>query len=534
MTTSGRSPVSDFSSKRRSLLVGTASTAALATVGGTGKAAAADGKTETAQPATPAAGPAATATAAQPGFDLDKGNFYRDLLGAAGDSSGATQSIAPTDIPLILWIEDIMQTAWFDALAPYHPTAVGVHSRIARRPASEAATNRNKNIAALHAANVAVKALYPERAPIMRQVLAMVGLNADDDSTDTTTAVGIGNTAAKAVLESRMRDGMNFLGNQGRKYHGQPYEDYTGYEPVNTAYELSDPSRWQPALTTHRRRAGGGPGDQGVFAVQQFLTPHLGRVSAHTFRDAGRFKLARPGHTDHTDRAYRHAVDEILKASAGLTDEHKVKAEFFDNAYQGVLQSTKYAALAHNADLDLDGWIHLLFTSSVAKFDSLIAAWHHKREYDAVRPFSAVRHTYGNRPVTAWGGAGKGTVSDLPADEWTSYLPVSNHPDYPCGTTTVVAAEAQAARRFFGDDVLNWTVKAAAGSSVTEPGAVPAKDVELHYATWSDFEKDCARSRVWAGLHFRKTAERSLEFGTQFGDRAYEFVQRHINGDVED
>ncbi|MFI8537440.1 DUF6851 domain-containing protein [Streptomyces aquilus] len=474
------------------------------------------------------------AAAAPPAFDLDNGNFYRDLLAAAGDSSGASQGIAPTDLPLILWIEDIMQTAWFDALAPYHPTAVGVHSRIARRPAAEAATNRNKNIAALHAANVAVKALYPERAPIMRQVLAMVGLNADDDSTDTTTAVGIGNTAAKAVLESRMHDGMNFLGDEGGKFHGQPYADYTGYVPVNTAYELSDPSRWQPALTTHRRRAGGGPGDEGVFAAQHFLTPHLGRVTAHTFRDADHIKLTRPDHTDHTGLAYRHAVDEILQASAGLTDEHKVKAEFFDNAYQGVLQATKYAALAHNADLDLDGWIHLLFTSSVAKFDSLIAAWHHKREYDAVRPFSAVRHIHGDRPVTAWGGVGKGTVDDLPAAAWASYLPVSNHPEYPCGTTTVIAAEAQAARRFFDDDVLNWTVKAAAGSSVVEPGAVPAKDIELRYATWTDFEKDAAHSRVWAGLHFRETAEQSLEFGTQFGDRAYEFVQRHINGDVED
>lgn len=479
--------------------------------------------------------PAASAAAAPGGFDLDHGNFYRDLLGKAGDASGKTQSISPADIPLIVWIEDVLQTAWFDALAPYHPTAVGVHSRIGRRPASESATNRNKNIAALHAANQVVRALYPDRDAVMRQVLGMVGLNADDASVDPATAVGIGNITGKAVIEARVRDGMNFLGDEGRKYHGGQFDDYTGYRPVNTAYELADPSRWQPALGPHPRRLDGGHGDKGVFAVQQFLTPYLGQVTAHTFQDVREFKLTPPDHTDHTDhRAYQRSVDEILAASAGLTDEQKVKAEFFDNAYLGILQSTKHAALAHNADLDLDDWVHLLFASSVAKLDSLIAAWHHKRAYDAVRPFSAVRHVYGDRNVTAWGGPGKGTVEDLPADEWTGYLPVANHPDYPCGSTAVIAAEAQAARRFLGDDVLGWTHAVDAGSTMTEPGTVPAQALELHYATWTDFEQDCASSRVWAGLHFKETSERSLQFGTQFGDRAYDFVQRHIKGDVED
>jgi hypothetical protein len=39
---------------------------------------------------------------------------------------------------------------------------------------------------------------------------------------------------------------------------------------------------------------------------------------------------------------------------------------------------------------------------------------------------------------------------------------------------------------------------------------------------------------VWAGVHFLTTVERSLDWGAQFGDRAHEFVQRHINGDVQD
>ncbi|AZM48654.1 hypothetical protein DMB38_25240 [Streptomyces sp. WAC 06738] len=53
-------------------------------------------------------------------------------------------------------------------------------------------------------------------------------------------------------------------------------------------------------------------------------------------------------------------------------------------------------------------------------------------------------------------------------------------------------------------------------------------------AAWTDFVRDAAMSRVSAGVNFTKTAERSVEFGMQFGDMAYEFVHRHVEGDVED
>ncbi|MFB7503549.1 DUF6851 domain-containing protein [Streptomyces broussonetiae] len=481
----------------------------------------------------PASGsPSAGAAAGPGGFDLDNGNFFTDLVGKSGDTTGQHQALDPQDVSIIIWIQDMLQTAWFDALAPYHPTAVGVFSRIARRPASESATNRNKNIAALYASYQVIKPVYPDRADVMRQLLTFVGLDPDDESEDPTTAVGIGNTAGKAALKARMHDGMNFLGDEGGAYNAQPYDDYTGYEPVNTAYKLVNPSKWQPQAGPHRRRVGGGPGDKGIFVIQKFATPQLRLVKAHSYKDPARFELDRPEHLDHTNPTrYKRAVDEVLAASASLTDEQKVKTEFFDNTYLGVLQSTKAAGLAH--ELDLDGWVHLLFTSSVAQLDSLIAAWHHKHEDDAVRPASAIRHVYGKTPVTAWGGVGKGTVDDIPADQWTGYLPAGDRPEYPCGTTTLVAAQAQAVRRFLGDDVLEWTQPFPAGTTQTEPGITPAKDIDLHYATWSEFEKDCAESRVWAGVHFKKTAERSLEFGKQFGDLAYEFVQRHINGDVE-
>ncbi|WBB61030.1 hypothetical protein O7599_00260 [Streptomyces sp. WMMC500] len=431
------------------------------------------------------------------------------------------------------WVTHLLQTSWFDALAPYHPTAVGVYSQIPRRPAGESATNRNKNIAGLYAMFQVVKGVFTEREPVLRQAFTALGLDPDDESRDVTTAVGIGNVAGTSVVAARAGDGMNALGGAGRAYHGKPYEDYTDYRPVNTADELADPSRWQPDVEPHRRRTGGGPGDKAIFTAQQFATPQLALVTPQTYKDPGRFRLPDPGHLDHTDaRAYRRAVDEVLAASASLSDEQKMKAEFFEHTPLSVTLSPRAAAMAH--DLDLDGWAQLFLVCSTARFDSLIAAWHHKRAFDAVRPFSAVRHVYRGRKVTAWGGPGKGTVDDMPAEEWAGYLPVGNHPEYPSAFTVLTAAQAQAARSFLGDDVLNWTHAFPAGSGQREPGTVPAADLELTWATWSDFETDCAASRVWAGAHFAQTTRASLAFGGQFGDLAHTFVHRHTTGDIKD
>ena len=80
-------------------------------------------------------------------------------------------------------------------------------------------------------------------------MLTSVGLDPDDASEDKTTPIGIGNLAGKAVVAFREHDGMNQLGDHGgRMYNLQPYADYTGFEPVNTAYDLRDPSKWQPRI----------------------------------------------------------------------------------------------------------------------------------------------------------------------------------------------------------------------------------------------------------------------------------------------
>ena len=91
------------------------------------------------------------------------------------------------DAPLVLRITTMVTNSWFDATAPYHPTAVGVYSRLGRRPASESETNAAMNTALLYASKKVMDSLLPARAEDWRGMLITAGLDPDDDSEDPTT-----------------------------------------------------------------------------------------------------------------------------------------------------------------------------------------------------------------------------------------------------------------------------------------------------------------------------------------------------------
>lgn len=455
-------------------------------------------------------------------IDLNTGNAPLEVvIPTVAPVVFADVSPSGGDATLVLRITTIVTNAWYDASAPYHPTAQGIYSRLGRRPAAEA-TNHNINVATLYASYRVLNSLLPKRTATWRAMMASAGLNPDDTTENTVTPVGIGNLAGKAIVAFRERDGMNQLGDAGgRQYNRQPYSDYTGYEPVNTAYDLRDPSRWQPRVVSS---------GNGLFGVQQFVTPQYGRTRAHSYEDPNRFTVPRPDASDprRSRAAYRAQADEVLAASANLTDHQKMAAELFNNKILSLGFSAVFAAQSRG--LSLLDFIHLDFVTNLAAFDTGVAVWNQKARWDAVRPFSAIRHLYGNRKVTAWGGPGRGTVTDLPASQWKEYLNVADHPEYPSGSASFCGAHAQAARRFLGSDTLNWFVPAPKGSSLIEPGVTPASDIVLSWATWSDFEQECGLTRLWGGVHFRSSIEEGLPFGRAIGEIAYQFFRRHVDG----
>jgi hypothetical protein len=456
------------------------------------------------------------------GYDFATGNAAVEVV-ISTVAPVIFRDISPSggDAPLVLRATTMVTNSWFDASAPYHASAVGVYSRLGRRPASESLTNENINIALLYASYRVLNSLLPSSRAEWRQMLVSVGLDPDDDSTDLATPVGIGNAAGIAVAEGRIHDGMNQLGEAGgRTFNPLPYSDYTGYRPVNSPERLRHPGRWQPDV----QRIG-----IGIYKSQRFVTPQYRFVEPYSFAKARRFRVPKPRKSDPKRWcAYRRQADEVLEASANLDEVQKLKAEIFDNKIDSLGFSAVFAAVSQG--LSLLEFIHLDFLTNMAAFDAGIVIWQEKTRHDAVRPFSAIEYIYRDRPVTAWGGVGRGTVRDLPADEWKSYLEEADHPEYPSASACFCAAHAESARRYLGSDQLGFEVARPAGSSRVEPGITPSEDTVIRWDTWTEFVADCGESRVWAGVHFPAAVEASADLCDAFGETAHDYLLSLIDG----
>lgn len=448
--------------------------------------------------------------------------FFEDVSPTGGDAS------------LVLRITTMLTNAWFDAAAPYdlNGNAVGVYSRLNHRSLEES-TLANINTAVIYASYHVLNSLLPDRATDWDAMLSNAGLS-PNNNIDPTTPDGIGNLAGLGVIEGRERDGMNQLGDEdGRTYNLVPYADYTNYKPVNTAYKLRFPSRWQPDL----QRQG-----MGLYKIQQFVTPQYALTEPYTYPDPRVFSFPRPINSKvWRFRKYKQQADEVLQASAELDDERKMKAEFFDNKLDGIGDSAEHVWRTRIAQDDLVqsllDFIYLELLTNMAAFDAGIPVWQEKRRYDAVRPYSAIRFIYGNQPVTAWGGPGRGTVNDLPANEWKSYLEEADHPEYPSASTCFCYAHAQAVRSYIPlgsemplGDTLNWTVLQEKGSSRIEPGITPDSNINLTFETWTDWANDCGQSRIWAGVHFQSAVDESANVCSVFGDMAHAYLVSLLDG----
>ena len=456
--------------------------------------------------------------------DLENGNSAIEVI-IPRVIPAIFQSVSPSggDAPLVLRVTTLITNAWFDAIAPYHPSAVGVYSQLGRRPDVESANNYAMNVAMIYASYRVLNSLLPQHAQDWRNMLIDVGLDPDDEQQNTTSPIGIGNMAGNALVAVREHDGMNQLGDEGGvKYNRKPYSNYTNYAPVNSAYELTNPSRWQPAITS----TGGG-----LFKVQQFVTAQLGQTLPYSYPRHRRFPAPFPSASQfNNSEQYKQQADDVLQASANLSDRQKMIAELFDNKINSLGFSALFASQVNG--MSLPQFVHYDFLTNLASFDTAIAVWKEKRHYDAVRPFSAIAHLYGDSLITAWGGPGQGTVVDLPASQWTSYLNVADHPEYPSASASFCAAHAQASRLFLGSDTLGWTVPFPQGSSMVEPGMTPASDISVTWNTWTEFEQDCGQSRFWAGVHFPASIPAGQDIGHSIAILAFDFVSRHINGNA--
>jgi hypothetical protein len=436
-------------------------------------------------------------------------------------------SLPPTVVSRVL---AIVQTSVYDAWAAYDPVAVGTQwSGSLRRPASEhddAAGYKSKAIS--YAAYRALQDLFPDDAShkLLKEFMTELKYDPNDTTEDVNTAAGIGNVAARAVLDARKYDGSN---QYPERKEDAPYSDTSGYQPVNTSDTVNFRWRWQPL------HVNGKP--------QTFATPHWGNVTPFALSRPNQFVVPGPD----LRKDYKKAVHEVVQFSAKLTDTDKATAEYWADGPRTELppghNAIFAAALCRKAGNNIDNDVKMLFLQANAVLDAGIAAWHYKVEHDFVRPVTLVRELYRGQKIRAWGGPYKGTVSML-GEKWQPYQPATfvtpPFAEYVSGHSTFSAASFEVLRSFTGSDALNLSVTIKKGSSKIEPPrdtpyepGEPSKDIKLTWPTMQAAADNAGLSRRYGGIHFSEGDLHGRALGTRIGQAVYQKAQRYFTGKAQ-
>jgi hypothetical protein len=435
--------------------------------------------------------------------------------------------------PMIARALAIAHTCMYDAWAAYDAKAVGTQlgGSLRRPPAERTLANKQKAIS-FAAYRALVDLFRSDQASVYDPLMASLGYDPNDLSTDTTTPSGIGNVACAAVLNFRHHDGSNQLGD----LHPGAYSDYTGYVPVNAPSTVpvdpatvSDPDRWQPLTYNNGVKVI----TQGFLGAQWFKVIPFALTSGHEFRwFEGLFGPAKYGF-----QAYQEQAQELVNLSAGLTDRQKMIAEYWANGPHTETPPGHWNLFAQFVSArdhhSLDDDVKMFFALTNACFDAGIAAWDGKRAFDSVRPVTAVPYLFQGQTIHAWGGPGKGTIS-MDGSQWIPYqpstFPTPPFPEYISGHSTFSAAAAAVLRSWKGSDSFGASVTFAPGSSTIEPGLTPARTVTLQWRTFTDAANEAGVSRRYGGIHFLAGDLMGRFVGDLVGFQVWQKAQTYFNG----
>jgi hypothetical protein len=434
----------------------------------------------------------------------------------------------------------VVHTAIYDAWAAYDPVAVGTRmGGNLRQPAAER-TLDNKNRAVSFAAYATLVDLFPARQGIYRQ--QMTDLSYAVDGSDTSTAAMVGGAAAQAVLDFRQRDGANQLGDEPGGTPGVAYSDYTGYRPVNTWDKINDPDRWQPLCIPLPPQGA----TECTGSIQRFLTPFWAKVtsfaltSASQFRPSGAYTYLGPD--GKPSGKYVDEIDKMTQYSKQLDDTRKTMAEYWEDGPGSVTppghwnQFAQWVARRDTNTIDEDA--RLFFALNGALLDASISAWDGKRNWDSIRPISAIRWLQRGKIIQAWGGPYKGP-SYIRGEDWIPYRP-PNDPappfaEYASGHSTFSGAAAEVLTGFTGRGNFELTVIIPAGSSKVEPRTatqpgVPAKPITFKWTNFRYAAEQAGLSRQYGGIHFEHGDKDAREAGSRVGKNAWAKALTYFNG----
>jgi hypothetical protein len=396
----------------------------------------------------------------------------------------------PPGPPAVARALAMIHTAQYEAWSQYRVNAVGtlLGDRYRQWPSDDHWSDQTAAMS--YAAYRVLVDLFPEMQQYLDWQMGNYGFDPSVTTTDPYTPAGLGNLAAAAILAYRHDDGANQLGDR----HPGAYSDYTGYEPVNSPDTVVDLNRWQP-LATPNGNFQGGCIDDGSVIVQTFIGPHWGNVVPFALEDGGAIVPSEePAY--YPSEAFTQQARDIVNVSANLTEPQKAMAEYWADGPSSEFPPGHWALFGQVVSLrdqhTLDDDAKLFFALSNANLDAGILAWGIKRDYDSVRPITAIQELFRGQRIRAWAGPYQGTQW-INGEDWMPYQAACfvspAFAEFVSGHSTFSAASAEVLATFTGSDAFGY-------SDVFEYSEVEYihKPVELTWATFSEAADEAGMS----------------------------------------
>ncbi|GMG83025.1 hypothetical protein LNKW23_22380 [Paralimibaculum aggregatum] len=467
----------------------------------------------------------------------------------------------------------LTHTAIFDAWASYDPVAVGVSVGDTLQQAAVDNTEANKTEAMSFAAYAVLRELFPEQGEIFDAAMAELGFPVNLGLVAPDSPASLGLLVAETLMAERRGDGSN---------QENGYADTSGYAPVNLSSEaIVDITRWTPENVPID------PEDDSPDQV--FLTAHWGGVTPFALDDAAAMRPEPPAGffvegVDATldietatitfngpeapapvavspelvgsviNPEFIAQAERLVTASAALTDEQKLIAEFWEDGGgtsfpPGTWMTFgEFVSASHDNTLDEDAVLFLALGNAV--FDAGIATWESKVFYDYTRPVRAIRELgalgligeAGTDELTgedgfvieAWAGVDEGTRTIL-AENFIPYQKPGADPsppfaEYTSGHSAFSAAAAQVLKSFAGSDDFGGSVTFEAGGSLFEPGTTPAEAVTLAWDTFTAAADEAGISRIYGGIHFDDGDLNGRDLGREVGREVWSEALLFVTG----
>ena len=188
-----------------------------------------------------------------------------------------------------------------------------------------------------------------------------------------------------------------------------------------------------------------------------------------------------PAFSTTSGSAFYNMAKEVYDASLTLTADQKAMADYFKDI-PGYTPGGTYVALMSQAldntkpSLDIAALTYVKV--GLAQHDGGIVLFTDKYQFNLIRPVTYIR-AYIN-----------------PA--WSTYIPTPNHPEFPSGHSTTGGAVLEMMSKIFGE---NFNISLHTYDYLNYP--------TRSYTSFTQMLKEISDSRLYGGLHYRATLDKS-------------------------